>query len=1087
MSGGPFVHLHVRSGFSFGFGVARPEELVEAAASMGMPSLALTDRDGLYGIPRFLESAGEAGVLPIVGTEVSTAAGHLVLLAESMEGYRSLCRLITDYRTSSEDRRRPVCPLPAVVDHTEGVICLTGAAPFGLIPRLVLAGQRAGATRALRSLMEAFRDRLYVELTDDQTAAGRRNMGKVAAFAREVGVPAVATGEVAYLSSADHRLHEVLVAAADLTTLPGPDYRPTDRLHLRSTKEIRRLFVGYPDALANAAAVAERCAGVVELSGKVHMPQAILPPGKTPGKMLLELTVAGARRRYREKEGPDVEEIKGRLRRELSCIEALGFAPYFLIAHEAKEIAKARDIPVTGRGSAANSLVSYCLGLTQPEPFGNRLLFERFLHEERKDPPDVDLDFCSVRRDEVRFEMIRRYEECGVAEAATVQTMSLRGAVRVAARALGHSPGEIDLLSRHVPTRFKDRNRVYAGLSGWEESLAEPAMKGHPLQDVDRYRLLLGLSAGLAGRIKEGGTHSGGMVFGTAEHHLSELVPLEPSGKEGLLRTQYDKDDLERVGLPKLDLLGLRMHTALHAAGVSASKRLGRKVDPYDPPPGDKKTYDLIGTGRTAGVFQLESPGQMNLIRRLKPRRFADLVAEISLFRPGPVRGDLITPYVLRKNSEEPHPTILPQLEEVLHPTYGVLVYQEQVLEVASAVAGFTLVEGDLLRRAMTKDRGPGAMRDLRREFLRRARERGIPKEGADEVFSWMEGFSIYGFSAAHAACFAELSYASAYMRRHYPAEFFAALLDSQPMGFYSPRLLLNEARRIGLKTFPPDIHLSDTGFTVEENGKALRVGLRYCKGLSERSISSIVSERRQKPFASVADLYQRTVVEKDSLENLIRGGFLDSLAGETERSRLFGEATTLPKKRRSGRQPEMPLPHPASWWAARERRSVEHLPLADTAKERMEWEILGLNVHRHPLSPSRTALRELGVVSSEEIKELSHGSRTRAAGLIECLQSPPTRSGHRIYFLLIEDEWGLLQATIFRSVYERCGDILHHEGAFLVEGRVEQTIEKGFAFLVHHIESLRDVLLEASVPVPRVASAPGAFLRAGRRGQKAG
>jgi error-prone DNA polymerase len=1083
----PFLHLHVRSGFSFGFGVARPEELVDAAARISMPSLALTDRDGLYGIPRFLEAADRAGILPIVGVEVSTAGGHVVLLAESMEGYRSLCRLITEYRTSSEDRRRPVCPLSTVVGHAEGVICLTGAVPFGLLPRLVLNNRREEAVRALRSLSNAFgRGRLYVELTDDETEAGRRNMGKVAAFARASGVPIVATGEVAYLTPADHRLHEVLVAAANLTDLPGPEYRPTDRMHLRSTKEMRRLFAGYPDALANAATVAERCAGMVALSGAVHMPQAILPPGKTAGKVLLGLTVAGARRRYRGTDGPTTEEIKARLRRELSCIEALGFAPYFLIAHEAKEIAKSKDIPVTGRGSAANSLVSYCLGLSQPEPFSNRLLFERFLHEGRRDPPDVDLDFCSVRRDEVRLEMIRRYRRRGVAEAATVQTMSLRGAVRVAARALGHSPGEIDVLSRNVPTRFSDRNKVYAGLSGWDESLAEPAMKGHPLQDRERYRLLLELSAGLAGRIREGGTHSGGMVFGTAEHRLSELVPLEPSGMEGLLRCQYDKDDLERVGLPKLDLLGLRMHTALHKAGELASRRLGRRVDPYDLPPGDKETYALIRTGRNAGVFQLESPGQMHLSRRLGPRRFFDLVAQISLFRPGPVRGDLITPYVMRRNGRERYRAILPEVEEILRPTYGLLIFQEQVLAVANAVAGFTLAEGDFLRRAMTKDRGPGAMRDLRREFLRRARENGVPAAGANEVFSWMEGFSVYGFSAAHGASFAELSYASAYMRRHYPAEFFAAVLDSQPMGFYSPRLLLNEARRIDLKTLPPDIHLSGEDFTVEEDGTSLRVGLRYCKGLSERAISSIIAGRRKRPFVSVADLYGRTAVEKDSLENLIKGGFLDSLAGGTERSRLLGESGTLPRKRR-GRQQEIPIQHPASWWASRERRSVEHLPLTDTARERMEWEVLSLNVHRHPLAPYRDALEELGVVPSEGIMELPHGTRARAAGLIECLQSPPTKSGYRVYFLLLEDEWGLLQATIFRSVYERCGDILHHEGAFLIEGRVEQTIEKGFAFLVHRIESLRDILLEARVPVPRVASSPGAFLRAGRRSRKAG
>ncbi|HET7272200.1 MAG TPA: DNA polymerase III subunit alpha [Rubrobacter sp.] len=1079
-----FAHLHVRSGFSFGFGVARPEELVEAAARMGMMSLALTDRDGLYGIPRFLEAAAETGILPIVGTEVSTESGHVVLLAESIEGHRSLCRLITGYRTSSEDRRRPVCPLGKILEHTEGLICLTGAVPFGLLPRLILAGQREEAEGALNLLMEAFDgNRLYVELTDDETATGRRNMGKVAAFARDSGVPVVATGEVAYLSPADHRLHEVLVAAANLTSLPGPQYRPTDRLHLRSGKEMRRLFESYPDAIANAKAVAERCAGMVKLSGAVHMPAAILPDDKTAGKVLLELTVAGARRRYRKKGRPDVEEIKARLKRELSCIDALGFAPYFLIAHEAKEIAKSKGIPVTGRGSAANSLVSYCLGLTRPEPFSNRLLFERFLHEGRKDPPDIDLDFCSVRRDEVRFEMIHRYQRRGVAEAATVQTMSLRGAVRVAARALGHAPRKIDELSRHVPTRFSDRNRVYAGLSGWEESLAEPAMRGHPLQDTQKYRLLLELSAKLAGRIKEGGTHSGGMVFGTAEHHLSELVPLEPSGTEGLLRCQYDKDDLERVGLPKLDLLGLRMHTALHRAGALASERLGRRVDPYDPPPDDKKTYALIRTGLNTGMFQLESPGQMHLSRRLGPRRLADLVAQISLFRPGPVRGDLVTPYVMRKNGQEPYSAILPELEEVLRHTYGVLVFQEQVLEVANAVAGFTLAEGDLLRRAMTKDRGPGAMQDIRREFLRRARERGVPAAKADEVFSWMEGFSVYGFSAAHGASFAELAYASAYMRCHYPAEFFAAVLDSQPMGFYSPRVLLNEARRTGLSVLPPDIHLSDKDFTVED-GSALRVGLRYCKGLSGKAISSIMAERRKRQFASVADLYGRTAVEKDSIENLIKGGFLDSLEGRSERAQLLGESAALPKKRR-GRQEEIPVEHPASWWVSREMRSVEHLPLTDTAKEGMEWEVLGLNVHRHPLEPYRGALDELGVVPSRRIMDLPHGTRARAAGMIECLQCPPTKSGHSVYFLVVEDEWGMLQATIFRPVYERYGDLLHHEGAFLVEGRVEQTIERGFSFLVHRIQSLRDVLFETRVP--RVASSPGAFLRAGRRSRKAG
>ena len=1090
-----FAHLHVRSGFSYGYGVATPAELLEGAARAGMGSMALTDRDGLYGVPRFLESAGEAGVSPVVGAEVSVeyggeACGHLVLLAEGVGGYRSLCRLITAYRCSSGDRRRPACPLATVLEHAGGLVCLTGAIPFGLLPRLVLSGRGNKAAEVAGLLREAFgRDGVFAELTDDGTAGGRARLAKVAAFAREMALPTLATNEVAYLGPRDHRLHEVMVAASNLSRLPGPGYRPTDQLYLKSPEKMRRLFAGYPEALANAAAVAERCAGTVDLSGRVHVPVAEVPEGKSALGVLSRMAFAGARGRYgKGGEDPTLAEVAARLRRELRCIDHRGFAPYFLVAREAREIARARGIPVTGRGSAANSLVSYCLGLTQPEPFGNGLLFERFMHEGRTDPPDIDLDFCSVRRDEVRFEMIHRHQAGGAAEAATVQTMSLRGAVRAAARALGHPPREIDALSRHVPTRFSDRNRVYMGLSGWEEALEEPALRGHPLQDTQKYRLLLELSAGLLGRVREAGTHSGGVVFGTAERHLSELVPLEPSGKEGLLRCQYDKDDLERAGIPKLDLLGLRMHTALHGAGVLAKERTGRKVDPYDLPPEDEETYRLIRTGKNAGMFQLESPGQMHLSRRLRPERFTDLVAQISLFRPGPVRGDLITPFIRRKNGEGPTGDILPQLKEALKRTYGVLVYQEQVLAVANAVAGFSLADGDKLRRAMTRDRGPNAMDGLRDEFVRRAGENGVATVKASEVFSWMEGFSVYGFSAAHAASFAEISYASAYMRTHYPAEFFCALLNSQPMGFYSPRLLLNEARRIGLGILPPDVNTSEGDFTVEDapSGPALRVGLRYCKGLSERAVSSIVSERRGRPFVSVADLYARTAVERDSLENLVRGGFLDGLPGGENRSRLLDEAGALPKKRRRAGQPEIPLEHPASWWVSRERKSIRHLPLAETARERMEWEVLGLNVRRHPLLPYRAALGELGVVSSEEIRSLSHGTRARAAGLIECLQSPPTKSGHRVYFLLVEDEWGLLQATLFRSAYRRCGDLLHREGAFLLEGRVEKTRARGFAFLVDRARSLREALAGAAVPTPRVTPSPGAFLRAGRRGRKA-
>lgn len=1099
---GYFTHLHVRSGYSWGFGTATPEEIAREAANLDMGAVALTDRDTLFGIPRFLAACSESGVSPVVGAEISTEGGgvypggHLVLLVEDERGRRNLCRLITSYRLSTEDRRKLLCPLETLLEHAEGLVCLTGAVPFGFVPRLVLS--KTSEHTRIGQLREAFgEDNLFVELTNDMTAGSRRRVRAVHEFARELGLRTVATNEVAYVERSDHRLHEVLSAASHLSPLPPPGYRPTDQLYLKPARKMARLFEDHPDALYHVWEIAERCSGAVGKTDGVHMPSVASKDGESAEQRLVRLAASGARQRYERDMMPDV---KARMRRELSCIIERGFAPYFLLAREAVEVAKSRRQPVTGRGSSANSLVAYSLGITQPEPLSNRLLFERFLHEEREDPPDIDLDFSSTGREIVRDEMIRRYRHLGVAEAATVQTLSLRGAVRVAARALGHTPQEINALSKGVPTRFRDRERTYNLTSSWDEALSEPSMRNRPLQNRERHSLLLDLSWRLAGKLHRAGTHSGGLVFGTDALHLSEIVPLEPSGIEGLPRVQADKDDLESLGLPKLDLLVLRMHDALHKAGELVSRRLaeegriedGQRINPLSPPPDDKATYRLIRTGKNIGMFQVESPGQMNLSQRLKPRKFEDIIAQISLFRPGPVSGDLVTPYVMRRNGIEPYEAIIERLDEVLRPTYGVLVYQEQVLEVAHVVAGFSFKDGDMLRRAMTKDREPSAMDSIRDEFVGRAVERGVPESKAREVFGWVEGFSGYGFPKAHGASFAAVTYASAYMRCHHPAEFFTGVLDSQPMGFFSPRTVLNEARRVGVVVLPPDLRLSERGFAVEGSGPAIRVGLSYCRGLSERAMESIVSERAKAPFASVADLYQRTAVERDSLVNLVRGGYADCLfpasVGEARgRARLLDDARRLPPKRRKGGQREIPI-HPASWWLSSiGRNGVEYLPSSIEDTERQEWDVLELNVSAHPLAPYRDALNRLGAVSAADVTSLPHHARARVAGLLETLQRPPTRSGAVVHFLLLEDESGVLQATIFSDTYKRHGHVLHQTGAYLLDGVVEHDRRRGSSYLVSAIRSLDDVL-DGARAVPEVAAAgSGAFARAKRRGRRAG
>jgi len=590
-----FAHLHARSGFSYGLGTATPEELAGAAARMGYQAMALTDRNGLYDIPRFLKACGEHGLAPIVGAEVTVELGrqdgggpglrgHVVLLAASDFGYRRLCRLLSAFLLppegvpwpSAAERRNPSCDLEKLLEHAadEGspgvdLVCLTGAIPFGLVPSLALSkdtGLRGKAVEVLSLLRDAFGDgNLFVELSDDGAEGSRRRMREVEYAARRSGLPTVATSEVTYLLPRDHRLSEVLAAGRALSPLPPPLYRPTDQLHLRPPEEMARLFADRPEALTNAAALAERCGGAVDLLGRgVLVPSANLPEGATEDGALSRLALAGARRLYPEafhrkahgepegKPGafPSKGELRSRLKKELRVIAAHRFSGYFLVAREAVQIARSLGAPVTGRGSAANSLVARCLGLTTPCPFAHRLLFERFLHEGRKDPPDIDLDFCSERRDRVRDELMRRHREAGAAVAATANTLSLRGAVRVAARALGYSPTETDALARNVPRRIRDRDRLLNKDSDWDAALSSPAMRGHPLQDRRGHALLLELAQELDGKLHQPGTHLGGLVLGAGGLHLSEIVPLEPSGKEGLIRCQYDKNDLELVGLP---------------------------------------------------------------------------------------------------------------------------------------------------------------------------------------------------------------------------------------------------------------------------------------------------------------------------------------------------------------------------------------------------------------------------------------------------------------------------------------------------------------------------------------------------------
>ncbi|MDI6711777.1 MAG: DNA polymerase III subunit alpha [Anaerosomatales bacterium] len=1072
MSG--FVHLHVHSSFSFMDGAARIDDLVERAARLGMPALALTDHQGLYGAVRFYQAAKKAGVKPIVGAEVvvepagcagdegdapprerlaapppagfgrAAAQGfHLTLLAKDRRGYENLCSLLTRMhlgRTSMPS----VAGLEDLARCSEGLIGLSGC-PYGEAGAAVLAGQTGRAERALRSLARCFAPGdFYVELMNLLVPESPRYVATLAALAERLGLPVVATNDVHYVERRDFRLHDVLAAAAARTGLPGPYDRQNAELWLKPASEMRRLFASLPHACYATCEIAERCDLDLGL-GTFRFPSVEVPRGETPYSVLAKSAWSGLEKRYR----PLTPAAVARLERELAAIQQMGFAEYFLVVKDIVDFARSRGIRATGRGSAGDSIVAYALGITDADPIRYDLLFERFLNPARRQMPDIDVDFDSRRRDEVVAYIYRRFGDDHVAMVATVQTMGVRGAVRTAARALGFPPCEVDALSRNLPWTSASRLR--------EVLATYPECRGHPLLDTERYGLLIEIAEELDGFPMHLGTHLGGFII--TKEPVWTWAPLQVAGK-GVAVAQYDKDDVEALGLVKMDILGLRMHSAISDAVALARARVGEDAvpEPFELPHDDPAVYEMIARGDTVGVFQLESSGQRNLAQRLKQRDFSDVIAAISLFRPGPLEAEMIAPFIRRRHGLEAVTVPHPAMAGVLRDSYGVILYQEQVLRVAEAVAGFSLAEADLLRRAMTKDRSRAEMEALRERFVEAAVARGVERSVAHEVFRQMQGFAAYGFCKAHAACFAVISYASAWLKRYFPAEFACAILNNQPMGFYTPRAVLNDARRHGVAVLPPHVNRSRAEHSVEDGGRAIRIGLKDVCGITQRTLDAIAREQKRRPFLDLADFLRRTRVELPEAESLVRVGALDGL-GVTDAGRpptrdemlaalpelkaiiaregVAGDDVLLvaPGRAKAAECPE----HPSGWSLAR--------------RVSAELELLGLSVSCHPLDLARDDLARRGVVRSRDLPGVADGTRVRVAGVRERAQTPPTRSGKRTCFLTLEDAEGLLDVVVFEDVLQQVGDVIVNNRAYLVEGTLQNNPERGLAIVAERIE----------------------------------
>ena len=996
-----FCHLHVHSNFTFGEGTSRVDDLILKAKKMGMKELALTDKEGLYGAVRFYEQARKVGIKPIIGTEVRLESGYsLLLLAKSKRGYSNLCHFLSEMHLSSEDE--PRLKIETLGKYSQDLFALSG--PKGELAASILRGRPDLAKKKVRRYLEIFgKDHFLIELQNHLLAQERILNEALFNLACQLGLLVVATNDAHYLNREDYQLHQVLVKTSQIVHHRTIRPTPNEEYYLKTALQMARLFGRFPAAIVNASLVAEECNLKLDL-GRIVSPTFTLPKGEKAHGYLLKQCFKNLPKRFH----PPNKKVTLTLTRELEIIRRKGFSSYFLLVADIVSFAKREGIRCSARGSASGSLVAYLLGISGVDPLKHGLLFERFLNPERLDLPDIDLDFDSRRRDEVTEYVLKKYSP-KAALVATVPTFRARGAIREVARAFGLSYKKIESLTNALPYLSVDKIRSVLKIF--------PELKENELREK-HYELLLGVSEKVGGFPRYLSSHLGGVVI--SQGPLQDLVPVQKSAK-GFPLAQYDKDDLEKLGLIKTDLLSLRMLGAISEAVEHLKARridLNLETIPLD----DEKVYQLLRSTKTVGCFQLESPGMRQLLGKLQPTKFSDIVANISLFRPGPMHADMITPFLERRHGREKVSYLHPILEPILKETYGVIIFHEQVLRIAQDLAGFSLGQADLLRRSMTEKISPEEKERLRADFLLGCERKGVEKEVAEKVFGKLASFGAFGFCKAHAVSFAKIAYQSAYLKAYYPREFFLGLLNNEP-GLYPPMIILNEAKRFGVKVLPPDINESQGKFSLEDN--ALRVGLSSIREMGPSSWEEILSKRRKRKFESLEDFCLRVKIERPLLENLILSGCFNSLNGENadhllKVSQIFSQ---LLKKNGGESGGEI----------------LKSSPFSLEKKVFLEMDLLDLTFSSHSLLIFREALKKIERIKSGHLSTMAEGEIVKVAGIKVILHTPPTRSGQRVIFLTLEDEEGLIDVTVFPSAQQLYAKDIFEADFLLIEGGVQK------------------------------------------------
>ena len=1010
-----------------------------------MPALAITDRNGFYGAVKFFGAAQRAGIRPIIGTELTIDDGstpprdrvdydrwgdRLLLLAEDRKGYTNLCRLVSQ----------------AQMPNPKGMARLS---PEALAP---LSGHLIALTAQPKDRLPLYqdlfgRDRVFIELYDHLAPGDRSRNQALIELAEQYRAPLVITNEVFYATPDRHRLHDVLTAIRHRTTLDQAQrYLHANAEHyLKSGAELRQVFSRYPQSLvgegmAHAAEIGQRCQFRFDLVG-VRFPGFPVPEGETPYSFLYRLCQNAVREKYR----PVTSEVAARLQKELDVINKTGFSEFFLINWDLMRFAQSRGIPGQGRGSAADSIVAYLLGITRVDPIEHNLLFERFLHEEMTTTPDIDIDFSTAHREQVIQYIYEKYGPERTGMVANVVTYRQRSAIREVGKALGFKEETIDHLAKSASAWHPESPETIAEAAGYQT-----ANPGQPWQ------LLFDLATQILGFPRHLSIHVGGMLV-TGEP-LIDIVPVERATMPGRMVVQFNKDDVEELGLIKMDMLGLRMLSVVAEALDLIEADTGQRPDLDALDLKDPQVYQLCQEADTIGVFQIESRAQMQTLPRSRPETFNDLVVEVAIIRPGPIQGDAVHPYLRRKQGKEPVMYIHPRLKPILEETLGVVLYQEQILKISMECASFSGAEADYFRRAMSSHRSHELMAAIRERFMSGCASNEIPLPIAEEIFSKLAAFAEFGFTKSHAAAFARTCYETAWLKLHHAAALYAGLLNNQPMGFYHPHVIVEDAKHHGVRILPVDINKSYVRCTVEDG--ALRLGFNYVHGIGDKGLAVLDGAQLEGPVASVEDFCRRVRLTTQSrhgltraqLQNLILAGAFDALEpNRREAVWRFNE-------------------HADDWqrspMLAQPSEEVS-LPLM-TQRQRVatDYRLLSLSTTDHLIHFYRPQFNQLRVIDSKTIRSsLPDGARVRVGGLVVTRQSPST--GKEFKFFTLADEYGHVDVIIRPPIYRRYRQVANLEPILIMDGRLQKQ-DGVIGVLVDHIEAAPSLPEEDVFPTSR-------------------